>query len=354
MQIHRVRRSLTIPSIIPVVPNAPPCHARAMTAIHDPARAPVGGFGPPSPVVFVDGEFLSTEEARVSSHANVLSYGTGTFEGIRASWNERDGELYLLEPWAHYERMSRSARVLGLELPYGTHELVEISRELLRRNGARSDAYLRPLYVLAGDTLAVRLDGVPARFQIAVTPIVGDYIDLGGVRCTVSSWRRAPDDVLPGRAKLCGSYVGPALAKSEAIARGYDEALMLNAAGHVAEGTTSNVFMRRGDAWVTPPVTDDILEGITRAQVMELLAEHTGRPVAERSIQRSELYACDELLLCGTAALVVPVVSVDDRPVGDGRPGAETRRLLDALRAVARRQDDRRHHWTTPVYGGTA
>jgi branched-chain amino acid aminotransferase len=305
-------------------------------------------------VVFVDGDYLSTDEARISSHANVLSYGTGTFEGIRASWNEGEGELYLLEPWSHYERMASSAGVLGLELPYRPHELVEITREVLRRNRLRGDAYLRPLLVLAGEALAVRIHGVATRFQIAVTPIVGDYIDLTGVRCMVSTWRRAPDDVLPGRAKLCGSYVGPALAKSEAIARGYDEALMLNAAGHVVEGTTSNLFMRRGDSWITPPVTDDILEGITRTQVMELVAERTGRPVLERSIQRSELYVCDELLLCGTAALVVPVVSVDDRPVGGGTPGAETRRLLAELRAAARRLEEDRQHWTTPVYGGTA
>jgi branched-chain amino acid aminotransferase len=301
-------------------------------------------------VVFVDGAYLPVEDARVSAHANVLSYGTGTFEGIRASWNDEHSELYLLEASAHYERMAASARVLGLELPYGTEELVAISAELLRRNDARSDAYLRPLYVLVGDALPVRMDGVPTRFQIAVTPIVGDYIALNGVRCTVSSWRRAPDCVLPGRAKLCGSYLGPALAKSEAIARGYDEALMLNSAGHVAEGTTSNVFMRRGDEWLTPAVTDDILEGITRAQVMDLLAERTGRVVTERSIQRSELYVCDELLLCGTAALVVPVVSVDDRPVGGGRAGEVTRWLLDDLRAIARRRDASRHDWTTPVY----
>jgi branched-chain amino acid aminotransferase len=311
--------------------------------------APAGGFGPPSPVVFVDDAFLSAEQARLSAHANVLSYGTGTFEGIRASWNEDDGELYLLEAPAHYERMARSSRVLGLELPYSTEPLVAISGELLRRNEIRSDAYLRPLFVLAADELPVRMTGA-ARFQIAVTPIVGEYVDLSGVRCTVSSWRRAPDDVLPGRAKLCGSYVGPALAKSEAIARGYDEALMLNTTGHVAEGTTSNLFMRRGDRWFTPAVTDDILEGITRAQVMTLLAERTGRVVVERSIQRSELYVCDELLLCGTAALVVPVVSVDDRPVGSGHAGETTRGLLDELRAVARRLDTRYHDWTTPVY----
>jgi branched-chain amino acid aminotransferase len=312
--------------------------------------APVGGFGPPGTVVFVDDDFLPADEARVSAHANVLSYGTGTFEGIRASWNAEHEELYLLEAPAHYERLARSARVLGLELPYTTEYLVAVSRELLRRNGIRSDAYLRPLYMLGADELPVRMTGVP-RFQIAVTPIVGDYFDLSGVRCTVSSWRRAPDDVLPGRAKLCGSYAGPALAKSEALARGYDEALMLNTAGHVAEGTTSNVFMRRGDRWFTPAVTDDILEGITRRQVMKLLFERTGRPVTERSIQRSELYVCDELLLCGTAALVVPVVSVDDRPVGSGESAETTRGLLDELRAIARRLDTRYHDWTTPVYG---
>lgn len=309
-----------------------------------------GGFGPPAPVVFVDGEYLTADAARVSAHANVLSYGTGTFEGIRASWNDEHEQLYLLDAPAHFRRMARSARVLGLELPHACDELVAISGELLRRNELRSDAYLRPLYVLAGEDLPVRLHAVRARFQIAVTPIVGDYIDLDGVRCMVSSWRRAPDDVLPGRAKLCGSYLGPALAKTEAIARGCDEALMLNSAGHVAEGTTSNLFMRRGYQWVTPPVEDDILEGITRAHLLELLAERTGRPVTERSIQRSELYVCDELLLCGTAALVVPVVRVDDRPVADGRVGVATRWLLEELRRVARRHGDRHADWTTPVY----
>jgi branched-chain amino acid aminotransferase len=128
-----------------------------------PAAAPVGGFGAPCPVLFVDGEFVAADVARVSAHANVLSYGIGTFEGIRASWNDDHEQLYLLEPDAHYARMHRSARVLGLELPYGTNELIEISAELLRRNEVRSDAYLRPLYILAGDELPVRVHGAPAR-----------------------------------------------------------------------------------------------------------------------------------------------------------------------------------------------
>lgn len=301
-------------------------------------------FGEPCPWVYVDGELVREPEARLSVHANALSYGTGTFEGIRAAWNEERGELYLLEARAHYERMARSARILGL--PPLPADLVDASVELLRRNEVRGDAYLRPLYVLAEEALAVRMHGYRARLSIAVTPVVGDYIDPSGVRCMVSAWRRAPDTVLPGRAKVCGSYVGPALAKTEALAAGYDEAIMLNVADRVAEGTTSNVLLRRGEEWITPAVTEDILEGITRGQVMELLGA-----VTERAVQRSELYACDELLLCGTAALVAPVVSVDGRPVGDGRPGEATLALLESLRAIARRADGRHPAWTTPVYG---
>lgn len=315
-----------------------------------PTSPPAGAFGAPLPWVFMDGEYVPNADARYSVHANALSYGTGTFEGMRAMWSAEDEQLYLLEPELHYERMRLSARVLGLQLPYSPEKLTEISAELLRRNKVRSDAYLRPLYVLAAEELPVRMHAMQARFSIAATAIVGDYINPAGVRCMVSSWRRAPDLVLPSRAKLCGSYVGPALAKSEAVAAGYDEAIMLNTADHVTEGTTSNVFLRRGAEWVTPPVTDDILEGITRRQVATLLEERNGRPVTERSIQRSELYVCDELLLCGTAALVVPVIEVDDRPVGDGTPGETTVSLLDELRAISRRANDRHPEWTVPVY----
>ena len=320
-----------------------------MSAEANPAK-PAGPFGRPFPWVFVDGKFLTEDGARLSRHANALSYGTGTFEGLRASWNEEHGELYLFEPEGHYQRMRLSARVLGLELPFSPQELVEASTELLRRNQVRSDAYLRPLYILAAEELPVRMHDMGPCLSIAVTAVVGDYINLAGVKCMVTSWRRAPDVVLPSRAKLCGSYVGPALAKSEAVSRGYDEAIMLNMAGSVAEATTSNVFVRRGADWLTPPVTDDILEGITRAQVKTLLAERTGRPVIERSIHRTELFVCDELLLCGTAALVVPVVEVDGRPVGDGRAGQTTTGLLDELRSIARRADGRHVEWTTPVY----
>lgn len=323
-----------------------------MTSTATASRAtPAGPFGAPLPWIHVDGRLVREEDARLSNHAAVISYGTGTFEGIRATWNPEHGELYLNEPLAHYERMRRSARVLGLELPATPAGLVGATCALLRRNEARSDTYLRPLFVLAGEVLPPRLHDVRPRFSIAATPIVGDYIDPRGIRCIVSTWRRAPDTVAPSRAKLCGAYVGPALAKTEAVRRGCDDAIMLNARGDVAEATSSNVLIRRGETWITPSVTDDILEGITRAQVMRLLEERTGRAVVERTVDRSELYVADEMLLCGTAAQIVPVLEVDGRVVGTGATGETTLDLLADLTGILRRTDDRHPEWTTPVYG---
>ena len=312
-----------------------------------------GPFGAPLPWIFIDGAFCESAEGATSLHANALHYGTGTFEGMRAFWNDDHEDLYLLEGRAHYARLQASARILGRDLPHTPDELVAATAELLRRNEVRGDAYVRPLYIVVDRQLPVRMDGMRMQLSIAVSPIVGDYVSLNGLRCKISTWRRAPDDVMPSRAKLCGSYVGPALAKSEAMRGGYDEALMLNTRGFVAEATTANVFMRRGDEWITPAVTDDILEGVTRGQLLELLAEMTGRPVSQRSVHPSEIRACDELLLCGTAALVAPVVEVDDRPVGDGEPGATSKALLDELQAIARRVNGAHPEWTTSVYGGT-
>jgi branched-chain amino acid aminotransferase len=301
-------------------------------------------------VLYVDGAFVTADHAGVSPWANSLSYGTGTFEGMRATWNDEKQELYLLEPAAHYDRMQRSANALGLALPHSTAELVEIAVELLRRNGARTDTYVRPLLLLGGATLQVRMHDVATRFSIALSPFPAKYIDPAGVRCLVSSWRRQPDTTLPLRAKVIGSYVGPALAKTEALLAGFDEAIMLTIDGKVAEATTSNIFLRRGDTWITPGPSDSILEGITRREVIELIAEELAEPFVERSIDRSELYVCDEAFLCGTAVQIVALVEVDRRPIADGGPGSRTRQLMESLRAISRRQVDRHHHWTVPIW----
>jgi branched-chain amino acid aminotransferase len=304
-------------------------------------------------LLYVDGAFVSADDARVSPRANSLSYGTGTFEGMRAIWNDAVKELYLLEPLAHYERMRLSANALGLALPCSPAELVDITVDLLRRNNARFDVYVRPLLMLGGETLQVRMHDIATRFSIVLSPFPANYIDSAGVRCLVSSWQRQPDSTVPLRAKVIGSYVGPALAKTEAVLAGFDEAIMLTIQGKVAEGTTSNIFLRRGESWITPGPSDGILEGITRREVIELIGEDLGEPVVQRTVDRSELYACDEALLCGTAVQVVPLIEVDRRPIGNGRPGARTLKLLRSLSAISRREVDRHHQWTVPVWNVT-
>jgi branched-chain amino acid aminotransferase len=314
-----------------------------------------GGFGEPCEWVHVDGRIVPAAEASVSVHAHALSYGTGTFEGIRAWWNADAGQLYLLEALAHYERLARSADILGLRLPTPPAALVSATVELLRHNDVRTDAYVRPLLLQTGGVLPVRMHDVHTRLSIAATPMPGDYVNQDGVRCMVSSWRRAPDVSTPNRAKVTGGYTGPALAKTEAVTHGFDEAIMLTTDGFVAEATTANILLRNGNEWFTPPGTDDILLGITRAEVMTLLAVETGRPVLERRVHRSELYTAAEILLCGTAAVVAPVIEVDGRMIGTGKPGATTVAVNRAIRAIARRTDPRHPDWTAPVYPeGTA
>ncbi|MGB6987225.1 MAG: branched-chain amino acid transaminase [Candidatus Aquilonibacter sp.] len=300
------------------------------------------------PLVFVDGTYLSLADARVSVHANSLSYGTGTFEGIRA-FVTKDGGLNLLAAREHYTRLHRSAAILGLELRYTVDDLVDASAQLLRMNAVREDVYLRPVLALSSESLQVRMHGLDSRLSIALTPMGLNYINPEGVRCIVSSWRRAPDQTLPNRAKVIGGYVGPALAKTEALNCGADEAIMLNVAGHVAEASTSNIFIRSRDIWFTPPAYDDILEGITRAELFVLINDLLSERVVERSIDRSELYTADEVLLCGTAALVVPVIEIDGRSIGNGSPGERTATLQKALLAIGRGDDLRYAPWVTSV-----
>lgn len=323
--------------------NTVPARENAPTASANP-------FGTAYPIVNLNGKLVHTDEARVSIHANALSYGTGTFEGIRAFWNPRSRQLYLLEAVEHYRRFHRSARILGLPLSFSVDKLVDMTCELLRANDVRADAYIRPLLFLSGEVLTVKMHGIEARLTMAASPLPGSYINTDGVRCMVSTWRRPPDVSTPIRAKVIGSYVGNALAKTEAVQSGYDEAIMLTADGFVAEASTSNILVRSDGEWSTPPPTDDILAGITRRRVMELVAETTGKTVIERRIQRSELYSADEMLLCGTAAAVAPVVEVDGRSVGDGKPGEQSVMLRNLFLAIARGDDPSHPESTMAVY----
>ena len=304
----------------------------------------------PDTWVFFDGEFARYHDVHIGVMTHALHYGTGCFEGIRAYWNAGREQLFLLQAPAHYRRLHRSARILRMDLPYSVEELVELTLELLRRNQYRVDTYVRPLLFKSVEQIGVQLHGLADSFLLYTAPM-GNYVEVeNGIRCMVSTWRRVPDLSLPARAKITGAYVNSAFAKSEALENGFDEAIVLTQDGHVSEGSAENLFLLRDGVFVTPPVSDDILEGITRGLVIDLIRDELKMPLVERSIDRTELYTCDELFLCGTGAQISPVVEVDRRPVGEGTVGEFTHELQGLYFSAVRGDNPKYEHWVVPVY----
>ena len=304
----------------------------------------------PNSWIYMNGKFGRYHDMRLGVMTHALHYGTGVFEGIRAYWNPTRENLFLLQPGPHFDRLRRSGNIMRMKLPGTSEELTNITLELLRKNEYRSDVYIRPLLFKSAEVIGVRLHGVPESFLIYSAPM-GNYVDIdNGLRCMVSSWRRVQDQSLPARGKITGAYANSALAKSEAEENGYDEAIVLTADGHVSEGSAENLFIYKDGVFVTPPPTDDILEGVTRRLVMDVIEAELGKKVVERSIDRTELYACDELFLCGTGAQISPVVEVDRRPVGDGRIGEFTSELQSLYFGAVRGDNPKYAGWSVPVY----
>ena len=299
---------------------------------------------------FFRGEFVPLHEANINVMTHGFNYGTAVFEGIRAYWNADDEQLYALELIAHYERIHSSARVLMMEVRQSPQELAEITVELLRRDGLREDAYIRPLVYKSSEIIGVRLHNLDADITIFAVPF-GHYIDTeGGIRAQISSWRRTDDNAIPARGKITGAYVNGALAKSEAQLNGFDEAIVLTADGHVSEGSAENLFIVQRGALVTPAVSDNILEGITRRRLIAMAREELGIETTERSLDRTELYAADEVFLCGTGAQISPVIEIDRRKIGTGRPGTITRELSQRYFDAVRGKLPAYRDWLTPVY----
>lgn len=299
---------------------------------------------------FFRGEFVPLREANINVMTHGFNYGTGVFEGIRAYWNADEEQLFALELIAHYERIRNSARLLMMDVTQSPQELADITIELLRRDGLREDVYIRPIVYKSSETIGVRLHNLDAEITIFGVPF-GQYIDTeGGVRAQVSSWRRTDDNAVPARGKITGAYVNSALAKSEAQLNGYDEAIVLTADGHVSEGSAENIFLIKDRTLITPAATDNILEGITRRRLIEIARTRLELPVVERSVDRTELYAADEIFLCGTGAQISPVIEVDRRPVGSGRPGTITRELSRIYFDAVRGKVPEYREWLTPVY----
>lgn len=294
---------------------------------------------------YFEGAVVPVGEAKVSIATHTFNYGTAVFEGIRA-YRQADGSSAILFAREHYERLLRNARLLRATVPESAADLVEITLDLLRRNAHEGDAYIRPLVYKSAPAIRVQLSGMEDRVGIFTLPL-GDYLPTGGIRVTVSGWQRVSDNAIPARGKISGSYVNAAFAAEDAHAGGYDDAILLTGDGHVAEASAANLFVVRGSEIATPPLTDDVLAGITRAAILRIAAD-AGHDVAERRIDRSELYLADEIFLTGTGVQVAPISSVDDRPVGTG----EFPTSLDIQQryfAAVRGSDDRYASWLTPI-----
>lgn len=298
----------------------------------------------------MSGSFVPLAEARIGVMTHGFLYGTATFEGIRAYWNEDQGQLYGLKLREHYTRLLDSAKVLLMEPPMAIDELIAMTVDLLRRNGFRQDTYIRPTLYKSTEAIGVRLHNLEQDLVVFAVPF-GEYIAIDrGISAQTVSWRRNSDLSIPARAKIVGAYANSAFSKSEAQLNGYDEAIVLTLDGHVSEGSAENLFMVRRGKLITPGISDDILEGITRAAVMELALGELGLETVSRTVDRSELYIADEVFLCGTGAQISPVTSIDHRQVGDGRVGPITERLTELYFSAVRGRLPAYSHWLTPVY----
>jgi branched-chain amino acid aminotransferase len=300
-------------------------------------------------VIFFEGRFVPAAEAKVSVMTHALNYGTGCFEGIRG-YATADGGVAIFRLREHMLRLLQSSRIIGCTIPYGVDDLCAIALDLVRRNDHHSDLYIRPIVYKSGIGIGVKMVGVSDDFTMFSVPF-GKYIESsGGIRCAISSWRRSTDNNIPPRAKITGGYINAALAKNEALLNGFDEAIMLTDAGFVSEGSAENLFIVRDGVLHTPTISDSVLEGITRHTLIALAEAELGVRTVERPINRTELYTCDELFLCGTGAEVTPVAEVDRRPVGTGTVGPITQKLQRAYFAAVKGDSPRYSHWLTPVY----
>ncbi len=301
----------------------------------------------PQPYAYFQGNVVPLEQAKIGVMTHAFHYGTAVFEGIRGNWNADDQTLYLFRLREHFERLAQSAKIMMLELHESVDRLCELAVEVTERSGFTEDVYLRPLVYTSSEVLGVRLHDLEYDTLIFLTPFPAYLPEVA--RCHTSTWRRVDDTSIPPRAKVTGIYANSALAKTEVNKNGFDEAIMLNANGHVSEGSGENIFVIRHGKLITPTAADNVLEGITAKSVMELAQNELGVECVQREIDRSELYIADEVFMTGTAAHLTPVVEVDRRPVGAGTAGPITAQLSQLFYDCIRGKNAKYKHWCTPA-----
>jgi branched-chain amino acid aminotransferase len=299
--------------------------------------------------VFYQGKIVPEEEVSISIRCKAFNYGLGCFEGIRAYWDEDGQQLYGFRLKEHYERLLESCKALYMDIPYTVQELCDFTVELLRKNNFRTTTYIRPVVYKGSNSLTPTLKDEDNRLVIYCQPL-GSYSGKTELKVAVSSWRRITDNMVPPRTKATGGYLNSALASLEVLQNGFDEAIFLTQDGKVCEGPGENIFLVKKGKLITPPLSDDILEGITRDTVMTLAREELGMEVVERSVSRTELYNAQEVFFSGTAMEVTAVVEVDRRKVGTGKEGEVCKKLRDMFFDVATGKNEKYKGYGTAVY----
>lgn len=296
------------------------------------------------------GKIVPYSKAKVGILTHAMNYGTAAFAGVRAYWNDESQQLYIFRPLDHYHRFLNSAKLLCMSLDQTPESLTQITLDLLRTDNYHCDIYIRPLAYKADEVVGVRLHDLTDEFSICAIPFMHYIKNNTSAHVTISSWRRVDDNVIPARGKIAGAYANSAFIKTDAMRAGFDEALVLTQEGHVSEGSAMNFFMLRDGILVTPSITENVLEGITRRSIIELAKEELGLTVVERPIDRTEVYLAEELFLTGTAAQITAVTRVDFRPIGSGSMGPVTTQIRQLFDDLLRGRVEKYHKWLTPVY----
>jgi branched-chain amino acid aminotransferase len=300
-------------------------------------------------IAYQRGKYVPFTEATVSIASSPFLYGLAIYTVFSANWNPEHNELYIFRLREHYDRLVTSARIMDFANfadACSFADFENIMLQLLNKNHAREDVLVRVMIYVDELATGTRMHGLKNDLAAFVYP-AGEILPRSGARVMVSSWQRTRDNMIPSRAKINGSYVNTSLIKNEALSNGFDDAISLDTSGHVAEGTVANLFFVRGGTLLTPDTSTDILEGITRSTIITS-AQRLHISVIERDIDRSELYAMDEAMYVGSSARITPILEIDHRPVGTGKPGATTMRLAEYYHKLQYGEDER--HWLTPVY----
>jgi branched-chain amino acid aminotransferase len=304
-----------------------------------------------SPIhAYFEGRIVPYADAKVGVLTHALNYGTAAFAGVRAYWNEDEQQLFIFRPVDHFRRLLNSARLLLMDFEHTPESLTQVTIDLLRADGYRCDIYIRPLVYKADEGIGVKLHDLRNEVTIVAIPYQRYISNDTDAHVTISSWRRVDDNMIPARGKISGAYANSALIKSDAVRAGFDEALVLTQEGHISEASAMNIFMVREGVLITPPITENILEGITRRTVMDLARDEMGLKVVERPIDRTEVYLCDELFMSGTAAQITVATRVDYRKVGTGKMGPVAEGLRKLFDDAVRGRLSKYRHWNTPVY----